>query len=73
MLSVLYAECPLCWVSFMLSVLYAECPICWVSFMLIVLYAEFHGNVLKIVCNLKRLQTIILESFGGFFLIKTAR
>jgi hypothetical protein len=26
-----YAECRLCWVSFMLSVNYAECPLCWVS------------------------------------------
>jgi hypothetical protein len=42
MLSVLHAECPLCWVSFMLRVLYAECPLCWVSFMLSVLYAECH-------------------------------
>jgi hypothetical protein len=32
MLSVIYAECRLCWVSFMLSVIYAE--LCWVLFML---------------------------------------
>jgi len=51
MLSVIYAECHLCWVScwvsFMLSVIYAEwhlccviyaeCHLCWVSFMLSVI------------------------------------
>jgi hypothetical protein len=58
MLSVIYAECHLCWVSFtlsdiyvewhlcwvtfMLSVIYAECHLCWVSFMLSVMYAECH-------------------------------
>ncbi len=40
MLSVIYAECHLCWVSFMLSVIYAECHLCCVSFMLSVIYAE---------------------------------
>jgi hypothetical protein len=40
MLTVIYAECHLCWVSFMLSVIYAECHLCWVSFMLGVIYAE---------------------------------
>jgi hypothetical protein len=40
MLSVFCAECLLCWVSFMLSVFYAECLLCWVSFMLSVFHAE---------------------------------
>ncbi len=40
MLSVIYAECYLCWVLFMLSVIYAECYLCWVLFMLSVIYAE---------------------------------
>ncbi len=26
-----YAECNLCWVSFMLSVIYGDCHLCWVS------------------------------------------
>ncbi len=34
MLSVIYAECHLCSVSFMLSAIYAECHLCSVSFML---------------------------------------
>jgi len=38
MLSDIYAECHLCWVSFMLSVIYAECHSCWESFMLSVIY-----------------------------------
>ncbi len=42
MLSVIYAECHLCWVSFMLSVIYAESHLCWVSFMLSLIYAECH-------------------------------
>ncbi len=42
MLSIIYAECHLCWVSSMLSIIYAECHLCWVSFMLSVIYAECH-------------------------------
>jgi len=38
MLGVIYAECHLSWVSFMLSVIYAECRLCWVSFMLVSLF-----------------------------------
>ncbi len=40
MLSVLFSECPLCWVSFLLSVIYAEChkkPLCWASLCLMLL------------------------------------
>jgi hypothetical protein len=40
MLTVFYANCLLCWVSFILSVLYAKCLLCWQSFMLSVFYAE---------------------------------
>ncbi len=40
MLSVIYVECHLCWVSFMLSVIYAECHLSLVSFRLSVIYAE---------------------------------
>jgi hypothetical protein len=42
LLSVIYAECHLCLVSFMLSVIYAECHSCLLSFMLSVIYAECH-------------------------------
>ncbi len=35
-----YADCCLCWLSFMLSVVYADCHWCWLSFMLNVIYAE---------------------------------
>ncbi len=47
MLSINYAECHLCWVSFMLSAIYAECHLCWVSFMLSVIYAESHLCTVK--------------------------
>jgi hypothetical protein len=33
MVSVLYGEGLICWVSYMVSVLYGECLICWVSYM----------------------------------------
>jgi hypothetical protein len=36
---VIYAECGLCWVSIKLKVVYAECQLCWVSIMLKVVYA----------------------------------
>ncbi len=42
MLSVIYVECHLWWVSFMLSVIYAKCHLCWVSFILSAIYAECH-------------------------------
>ncbi len=42
MLSVIYAKCHLCWVSSMQSVIYAKCHLCWVSPMLSVIYAEYH-------------------------------
>ncbi len=42
MLSVIHAECHLCWASFILSVIYAECHLCWVSFMVSVIYGECH-------------------------------
>ncbi len=51
MLSVIYAGCHLCWVSFMLSFLYAECHLCWVSFMLSVIYAECHLCWVSFVLN----------------------
>ncbi len=50
-MSVIYAECHLCWVSLMLSVtyvdchiwaLYAECHLCWVALLLSVTYALCH-------------------------------
>ncbi len=42
MLNVIYAECHLCWVSFMLNVIYAECHLCWMPFMLNAIYTEWH-------------------------------
>jgi len=52
MLSLMYAEGHLCWVSFMLRFIFAECHLCkvslswkllcWVSCMLRVIYAECH-------------------------------
>ncbi len=47
MLSVIHAECHLCWVllcwvSFVLDVIHAECRLYWVPCMLSFIYAEWH-------------------------------
>ncbi len=33
MTNVVYAGCPLCWMSFMLDIFYAGCCLCWMSLM----------------------------------------
>ncbi len=48
MLSVVYAECHLCWVSLMLSVTYVECHLCWVSLMLNVTCKPFMLSVIML-------------------------
>ncbi len=48
MLSVTYAECHSCWVSFMLSVTYDECHLCWVSFMMSVTCEPFMLSVIML-------------------------
>jgi hypothetical protein len=71
MLSVIYAECHLCWMSFMLNVIYAECHLCWMSFMLNVVmlsviyaecrYADCHLCWLSFMLNVVMLSVIYNE------------
>jgi hypothetical protein len=42
MLTVVYADCHLCWLSLMLTVTYADCHLYWLSLMLTVTYADCH-------------------------------
>ncbi len=52
MLSVIYAECHLCWVSFVLSVIYGECYLCLVSFILSIIHAKCHKIGVDAECHL---------------------
>ncbi len=62
MLSVIYAECHLCRLSFMPSVIYAECHLCRVSFMLSVADKPLLVSVIM-------LSVIILNVVAPFYAI----
>jgi len=67
MLSVIYAECHLCWVSFMLSVIYAECHLCYASFMLSVTYQPFMLSV--IMPNVIMLSVVAPSKYSYYALL----
>jgi hypothetical protein len=62
MLSVIYAECHLCWVPFMLGVIYVECLLCWVSFMLSVIYSKCHFSMCHLCCGSFMLSVFMLNN-----------
>jgi hypothetical protein len=61
MLSVIYAECHLCWVTFMLSVIYSECHLLWVSFILSVIYSECHLFRVSFILSVLMLSVVMLS------------
>ncbi len=69
MLTVMCADCHVCWLSFMLTVIYADCHLCWLSFMLtVIFYAYCHFlcrlsfmlNVICADCWLSFMLTVII-------------